>query len=108
MVPCKRVAQVKNSSVQKFVETRVWTRMWLPRLFAGEAAVTLWNVGCFLKLEESCKSTFSVDFLRLARALRDLDKLRCARLFFSLGIRIRSTCSKVYVFCSPISETDNF
>ena len=26
---------------------------------------------------------------------------------FSLEIRTRSTCSKVYVFCSPI-ETDNF
>ena len=25
MVPCKRVAQVKNSFVQNFVETHVWT-----------------------------------------------------------------------------------
>ena len=48
--------------------------------------------------------TFSVDFLTLARSLRDLDLASLARFvrFFSLGIRTRSTCSKVYVFCSPI------
>ena len=50
--------------------------------------------------------TFSLDFLTLARSLRDLD-LAPFVPFFSLGIRTRSTCSKVYVFCSPI-ETDNF
>ena len=54
--------------------------MWLPRLFAGEAVVTLRNVGCLLRLEESCilkvKVTFSVDFLTLARSLRDLDEAR--------------------------------
>ena len=81
MVPCKRVAQVKNSFVQNFVETHVWTRAHVaPALVRGEAVVTLRNVGCLLTLEESCilkvNVTFSVDFLTLARSLRDLDEAR--------------------------------
>ena len=61
--------------------------MWLPRLFAGEAVVTLRNVGCLLRLEESCilkvKVTFSVDFLTLARSLRDLDEARFVSFVFA-------------------------
>ena len=79
MVPCKRVAQVKNSFVQNFVETHVWTRAHVaPALVRGGSSGDVAKCRLFAQARGvlNVNVTFSVDFLTLARSLRDLDEAR--------------------------------
>lgn len=79
MVPCKRVAQVKHSSVQKFVETHVRVDAHVaPELVRVGSSGDVAKCRLFAQARGVLKVnvTFSVDFLTLARSLSDLNEAR--------------------------------